>query len=176
MGTVSSPDSLLIVTEAYFSKDSTEDNTFVFPSMYNYGKKKTILSFTFFKTIFLVFVWSFWFLHFKCVHNILLRDCIVINNNFSLRICIRLFQRLVTLIGVVARTSPGAQPPSSPLASAWLYKIFMRICFTNYVLWAGRHAYCLLVLANVDASTHAAAEATKTPDDLRAICSARHAS
>ena len=40
MSTVISTDSLLRVTEAYFSKDSREDDTFVFPSMYNYGKEK----------------------------------------------------------------------------------------------------------------------------------------
>ena len=40
MSTVISTDSLLRVAEAYFSKDSREDDTFVFPSMYNYGNKK----------------------------------------------------------------------------------------------------------------------------------------
>ena len=57
--TVISTDSLLRVTEAYFSKDSREDDTYVFPSMYNYGKK-TILSFSFFND-FLVFFCGFCF-------------------------------------------------------------------------------------------------------------------
>ena len=39
-----STDSLLGVTEAYFPKDSREDDTYVFPSMYNCGQK-TILKF-----------------------------------------------------------------------------------------------------------------------------------
>ena len=52
MSTVISTDSLLRVAEAYFSKDSREDDTFVFPSMYNYGNKKTILSFSFFLRFF----------------------------------------------------------------------------------------------------------------------------
>ena len=43
MSTVISTDSLLRVAEAYFSKDSIEDDTFVFPSMYNYGSQKQFI-------------------------------------------------------------------------------------------------------------------------------------
>ena len=38
-------------------------------------------------------------------------------NTYSLRICIRFFHMLFTVIGVVARNSPWAPPPSLPLAS-----------------------------------------------------------
>ena len=64
MNTVISTDSLLRVTEAYFSKDSREDDTFVFPSMYNYGKKQFYQTFYFyfffdFLSFFVVFVFTF---------------------------------------------------------------------------------------------------------------------
>ena len=52
ISTVLSTDSLLRVTEAYFSKDSREDDTFVFPSMYNYGEKKQFYLLVFLKMIF----------------------------------------------------------------------------------------------------------------------------
>ena len=58
MNTVISTDSLLRVTEAYFSKDSREDDTFVFPSMYNYGKKQ-FYHIVVFLSIFKVFFCSF---------------------------------------------------------------------------------------------------------------------
>ena len=60
MSTVISTDSLLRVAEAYFSKDSREDDTFVFPSMYNYGNKKQFYLLVFF-TIFLVYVFYVFF-------------------------------------------------------------------------------------------------------------------
>ena len=55
MSTVISTDSLLRVAEAYFSKDSREDDTFVFPSMYNYGNKQLFYLLVFFNDFFFFF-------------------------------------------------------------------------------------------------------------------------
>ena len=55
MSTVISTDSLLRVAEAYFSKDSREDDTFVFPSMHNYGNKKRFYLLVFFTIYFFFF-------------------------------------------------------------------------------------------------------------------------
>ena len=57
-----------------FHEIQKQDDNFVFPSMYNYGHFYLLGFFFYFFNDFLSFFCSFWFLLFKYVHSIVLRD------------------------------------------------------------------------------------------------------